>query len=444
MRSRTPYDFLAELLNLAPHRLTGSPEAAIAREWIADQLRAAGLRVEVEPFDFKVANHLAPLGTMANAWGTVAIGLTASMINPWIGLALLAAVNVLDFWLAPKLFRTATMKGANVFAGVGRPWSDVLASPRPVLLVTSHLDTAKAEPPWLRRILVNSDTYFSVAVGGLVALVLYLLANGILPWVPTSLALLSELRALWDSVLRWVILLLGLPIVLSSTLWVLRRFFSRGLLNPGADDNASGVAVTLSLIEALRDLSQETQMETAVAFFDAEESGLRGSRDFVSQYRRMLHPENTTILNLDCVGRAGSSVVVRGQGLLRQLRANDEIVGLWHQTCEREHVRVANIWFSFVTGGTDQAAWLNLGFSRALTVSHGHLQPKRTRTALFRLLGIPVDPVDIDWAHLHSPNDTLDAISVQALETTQRAAIQFARALAMHMSKANGTEAKTS
>lgn len=429
MRVTSPYDILVDLLALAPQRRSGTAGAETTRAWITDQLTAAGLTASVERFEFTVANNQVAWGTLLNAWGTAVLTLAAPALNPWIGIGLLIALSAIDFWIAPALSKRVPKQGINVFAGIQRPWAEVVASSQPVLLISSHYDTAEAEPAWLRRLQANSDTFFSVAAVGLVLLALFFLTTGVWAWIPAAQALRLQLSVLWDSVLRWVVMVLGLPIIASTTLWELRRLLAQQLTNPGADDNASGVAVTLSLIETLKDISRESTLETAIAFFDAEEIGFRGSHHFVRTYASALRPETTTVLNVDCVGRDGSPAVVLGQGLLQRVRANPEVVELWHKACEINQMPTANLWLTFLTGGTDQAAWLKLGFSRALTVAHGRLQSKRVRSVLYRLLGIPVDSVDLDWAHLHSPGDSIASISPVALQASKDAIATFATLL---------------
>ncbi|MGH9870263.1 MAG: M20/M25/M40 family metallo-hydrolase [Candidatus Polarisedimenticolia bacterium] len=77
-----------------------------------------------------------------------------------------------------------------------------------------------------------------------------------------------------------------------------------GRLHPGADDNASGVAV---LLELARAMVQEEKAPRTIVFvaFTGEEAGRVGSRHYVDH---PVFPLDTTIgmLNLDAVGRLGS------------------------------------------------------------------------------------------------------------------------------------------
>jgi hypothetical protein len=84
-----------------------------------------------------------------------------------------------------------------------------------------------------------------------------------------------------------------------------------GTVYPGANDNASGVAVT---IEAARVLSAEReQLRAGVIFvaFAAEEQGFRGSQYFV---QRTLNPTQTLVayVNLDVVGCCGPTLGASG------------------------------------------------------------------------------------------------------------------------------------
>ena len=73
-----------------------------------------------------------------------------------------------------------------------------------------------------------------------------------------------------------------------------------GVVYPGADDNASGVAAVLAAARALA--VSGLRHPVVVVAFDAEELGLRGAKAFVE--RHAVTPDNTAIVvNLDMVSR---------------------------------------------------------------------------------------------------------------------------------------------
>jgi aminopeptidase N len=91
-----------------------------------------------------------------------------------------------------------------------------------------------------------------------------------------------------------------------------------GKVHPGADDNASGIAV---LLELARLLGKTWQPERTVVFvaFTAEEAGRLGSQHYVRHMRRFPAAQTIAMVNLDGVGRLGQNqLMVFGTSSARQ------------------------------------------------------------------------------------------------------------------------------
>jgi aminopeptidase N len=104
--------------------------------------------------------------------------------------------------------------------------------------------------------------------------------------------------------------------------WPDARASTKGQLHPGADDNASGVAVMLEIARLMANARPERSV--IFAAFAAEEAGLQGARHYVrmAQAPGAAYPLSGVIadLNLDMVGRlADGKVTVFGTSSAREL-----------------------------------------------------------------------------------------------------------------------------
>jgi aminopeptidase N len=84
---------------------------------------------------------------------------------------------------------------------------------------------------------------------------------------------------------------------------------NEGKIHPGADDNASGVAVMLELAEMLAK-NLKPQRTVVFAAFTLEESGLKGSKYYVQNTKRFPAAKAIGALAIDGVGRLGDKKVL--------------------------------------------------------------------------------------------------------------------------------------
>lgn len=82
-----------------------------------------------------------------------------------------------------------------------------------------------------------------------------------------------------------------------------------GHIHNGADDNASGTAAMLELIEAFSPIENRPSRSLLFAFWDAEESGLLGSKHWV-QHPTIPMSNVRFVLNMDMLGRLRDGKVI--------------------------------------------------------------------------------------------------------------------------------------
>lgn len=94
-----------------------------------------------------------------------------------------------------------------------------------------------------------------------------------------------------------------------------RSFKDEKVYYPGADDNASGVALLLKLSKWLTKHKKDLNANYIIAFFSAEELGLQGSKHFVKTSKKP-YIKPSVMLNFDMVGRLDDEqkLIVEGVG----------------------------------------------------------------------------------------------------------------------------------
>jgi len=278
---------------VGPRRPTSAEERRAA-ELVAEQLRSRGLAPELEPFQ-GYPTFAAPFGVIA-------------------GLALVRPRNR----ALRALF--ATLAGAGLATEgslVRTPLSDALArrqsqnlvatiepegEARRTLALVSHLDSSR------------SGLLFHPGTGHLLA-----------PWINVQSAAILALAAepLLDRSALGRAALRAARAITGAGLVLLAERELRGEDVPGANDNASGVAVT---VELAAELTERPLQHTRVVLLatGCEESGLLGAQAFL----RARDAAGWLFLNFDSVGGDATLRYIEREGLARKWPADRGLVAL--------------------------------------------------------------------------------------------------------------------
>jgi hypothetical protein len=192
----------------------------------------------------------------------------------------------------------------------------------------------------------------------------------------------------------------------------LAREDEKGLIHPGADDNASGVAGLLEIAQYLSDLKASGRhgfkRDLLFAGWSGEELGLLGSNHFVQDYFKDgqqghghaasgQKPSIVAYLNLDMIGRLRDKLVVQGVGSS----------SIWPGVIEQRNAPV--------------------GLS--LTLQNDSYLP--TDATSFYLMKVPIlSAFTGSHEDYHSPRDTADKINYAGAQRISRFMALVARDLA--------------
>jgi hypothetical protein len=281
---------VVERLMASPHRGSGSAYERRAAEDLAALLRERGWRVAVESFR-------APAATLYDGPVIIALWLLVAFLvaeaRPLLGalLAWAALVPLLGELLGRPwnldLVLPASLSSQNVFAmPPGRAG--------PTLVLAAHLDTQRGTWFFHPRLRPRLRLLFALPYLGLFGLPLALTGRALGLPLERAAAVLAGLL---------VLVVLGFVVVRGS-----------GGFVPGANDNASGVAVALTVALDLAEAFPDQGV--GLLLTGAEEVGERGMLAFLRRHGFAAAP---VLVNVDNVG-GGRLRYLSGEGMLLPLR----------------------------------------------------------------------------------------------------------------------------
>ncbi|MEA2684497.1 MAG: hypothetical protein QOK05_2825 [Chloroflexota bacterium] len=375
-----PLEHIRQLAQgIGPRPSTGEGErkaAAYARE----QLEKFGYLVKEEPFRspdsfsqvYIPVYVLALMGFAASALNSPAMALLLS------GIAFVSFVgeNTTSLKLISAVIPKA--KSQNVVARLAPR-----ELPRRRLVLVAHLDSTRSGLMWHPRLVRGFRVTFLLLVLSLLALPALMLAEE-----------LTGLRVFFP-----VSVPFALYIAYALFLLVHREMFYRHV--DGANDNASGVAVMLTMAEAMS-LDAPADTEVLVVATGCEEAGMVGMQNFLRKHHEEL--ARSWIINIDNVG-AGDLTYTTREGMLLPHRTGRELTQTAAKVATLPGIEIKGAPFRVMSNDTEPALLRGL---EAMTVI-------ATRN------GIPVN-----W---HWKTDTFEAIDADTVDMAYRFVEQVVRRL---------------
>ncbi len=360
-------------------RGSGTENEQRALQYCAEVLKGMGLEVEESAFR-SVASAYRPF-ILVSLLALAAFALSFPDFRDFaLVLAAVAGVSALleiAFLPNPLMLLLPRRKSGNILAKV-----PAIRAPRRKIVLVAHVDTHRT--PWIWR---SPTTYKLYRV---------LSSLGVFAFLGLPFALYFQ------SVLFAVLAGLGILAVLLMTLQAEMTPYT-----PGANDNASGVAMVLELAQYYRKAPLE-ETEMWFACVGCEEVGAHGARAFVRRYRDQLADARVLVID-NIAGRDTSPRYYLGETMLRPLHPPDDIIAIAEKIA-LEHPETYAMPFQQKGAYTDATPFHLADIPCLAVVNH--------RTDGW----IP------DW---HSMTDTIDRIDDTALDRARRfihaLIVEFAR-----------------
>ncbi len=362
-----------------------TPQEREAADYLRERFEAAGLETHWEPFKAPVSGWrpfaLAALAGLISVALTLFGGRTGALAA-----ALLMSITTvsvfLEMYFRPNPLRALVAKGDSQ-----NVWARVPAAghvKRRVVLV-GHLDTHRT--PWVfttPRRLAFFRVVTTLGVAGFVVGTITFAVAGVFDLAPLHV---------WTLLLAPVYLL-----VLALTFQPDTTPFTHG-----ANDNASGAAVVLSLAERL---AHEPLRHTEVWALGSgcEEVGSYGSQAFIARHRDAL--SGISAISVDNVAGTGTGVCYTSlEGMVFPLRPSPELFALAEALrAERPERQVYTL--PYTTLHTDATAFMARGVPS------------------LSFVGLTAAGVIPDW---HQVCDTVDRVDRGALEQTEAFVLELLR-----------------
>ena len=255
---------LLDILSLAKSRPAGSESEGKLKEYISNNLSNSGYDIQKESFSFPIIPRL--YNAQLIEFVLIILALILVRSTPLFGFLLPLIFSILPVLmlecikLFPRKFTT----------------ENVIATPRNVplsdakMLVVAHMDTAQTIPflsgIWGKIISYCQRTLF------IITFIIALQCLAVIVKITMTPAVVAGLN------------IFSITIALITTIYqVWITFFWHQEYSPGANDNASGVAVGLLIAETLSKQKKVNNYPIAFLFTSAEEQGLCGAAAFVKE-----------------------------------------------------------------------------------------------------------------------------------------------------------------
>lgn len=318
------------------------------------------------------------------------LGLISFILNYPVITAVLSLLSIIILYLQfikylPIIdFLFPKKKARNVY-GVINPKGEV----KQTIIVSGHHDSAP-----VFNFFIHQPKLYGLRVTGSILFVVMALFIGLLNiFIKNNIFFYISLGVL----------------ALGSLLVIQMWFFKSRKATPGAGDNLASTNIAFEIGKYFYNLkgSDKELNNTKIIFasFDAEEEGLRGARAFVKKHKTALEAVPTYLLNIECLYDKEALFFLTSD-INDTVKLSDELASDLVETASSLGIKTHKQDIVVLTGGTDAGEF-------------GKINVEATT-----IVGMPWNNENRGLAY-HTPDDTIDAVSKEAVSDTLNIFINY-------------------
>lgn len=382
---RRAFEHLDRLAYEIGPRLAGTRGDRMAASYIADQFRSYGLKTRVH--EFKFVNRAARAKTTACILAVAFV--SVFFLSSWF--SLLVWFMALLLWRL--LDRIMPKRSSQNIVAMLQP-----KKPRKRVAIIAHYDSA----PCRASDKLNYFVKFTLAP----ALILI-----------TAILIVRIFGAPAWPIVWWALACIFIPICIGMFISANSRCVS-----PGADDNASGVAVMLEAARASAE-SPSADVELIFVASGAEEQGLVGARKLVED--RVL-PKDVAILNLDMLGAGSQAYVVEGNGVFKKTKTSPKLNETL-ASCIREVGLYPRSWWAALAGH-DHIPFAQAKMDATTFTIDVRADKDRLGNFVAKTFRLPTARVR-GYRYIHTIEDIPDRIELANIERAGKVVLKFIKTI---------------
>ncbi len=292
-------------------RGSGTEQEARAAAWLVQKFKTLGYHVSVN--EFKTVGSFSYVQLLFFGGILAAFGL--SFVQPLLAALLallLLALYILDvetrFSLAPFAAKQTSQNIRAWFEEDATSYIRETANEeRPdSIVIMAHYDSSRAALNFHPKMVKGFRSSFFLVFASLTAITFFLVLRSIPVFSP------------WEAGLVWASVPFAVYLGIVMLMLAHRELFCS--YTPGANDNASGVAVLLGIAARLKK-HPVPGLNVEFVATGAEEAGTFGCLEYIKQYGL----EGKTFINLDNLGK-GRLFAAEAEGILRHYAADPELL----------------------------------------------------------------------------------------------------------------------